>query len=159
MIRDAAESITPPPSSSPWWWLIPPVGYALQLRRRRAYLRRVMNVLTHAQMEQLVRFGNKATGWILISTGAGEQPRPAGACHAGLAAAGLPRAVLKARDARLSRPAQSLGRPGCLRISTTATISNTEPKVIRAYRTPCSLNELPIPTRNSTAARKTVIWT
>jgi hypothetical protein len=29
-----------------------------------------MDVLTSAQMEQLVRFGNKATGWILISLGA-----------------------------------------------------------------------------------------
>ncbi len=70
MIRDAAESAAPPPPFSRWWWLIPPAGYALQLRRRRAYQRSVMNVLTNAQLEQLVRFGNKAAGWILISTGA-----------------------------------------------------------------------------------------
>jgi hypothetical protein len=69
-IRDAADAAAKPPPFSRWWWLIPPVGYALQLRRSRAYRRSVMNILTHGQMEQLVRFGNKATGWILISLGA-----------------------------------------------------------------------------------------
>jgi hypothetical protein len=69
-IRHAADATAKPPPFSRWWWLIPPVGYALQLRRRRLYRRTVMHVLTSAQMEQLVRFGNKATGWILISSGA-----------------------------------------------------------------------------------------
>ena len=69
-IHDAADAAAQPPPLSLWWWLIPPVGYVLQLRRRRAYRRSVMDVLTSAQMEQLVRFGNKATGWTLISSGA-----------------------------------------------------------------------------------------
>src|ERR1700734_3407289 len=69
-IQKAADATTKPPPFSRWWWLIPPVGYALQLRRSRAYRHSVMDVLTSAQMEQLVRFGNKATGWILISVGA-----------------------------------------------------------------------------------------
>jgi hypothetical protein len=51
------------------------------------------------------------------------------------------------------------GRFGCRRISVSETISSTEPKMTRAYRTPVSLNELPMPTRNNTAARKTVIRT
>jgi hypothetical protein len=142
-IRDAADATAKPPPFSRWWWLIPPVGYALQIRRSRADRRGVMTVLTSAQMELLVRFGNKATGWILISLGAfpvaltetwtlrglrlasgglrpgrrghaaglcvvyggppetgrrphaaGEPVRPAGATHAGLAAAGPPGAVL-----------------------------------------------------------------
>jgi len=38
-------------------------------------------------------------------------------------------------------------------------ISSTEPKVIRANRALCSLNELPTPTRSRTAARKTVVRT
>ena len=66
------------------------------------------------------------------------------------------------REALLTTPrgaVQAGGSPGWRRISTTAKISKTEPNVIRAYRTPCSLNELPMPTRNSTAARNTVIWT
>jgi hypothetical protein len=69
-IRDAADATAKPPPFSRWWWLIPPVGYALQIRRSRADRRGVMTVLTSAQMELLVRFGNKATGWILISLGA-----------------------------------------------------------------------------------------
>lgn len=51
------------------------------------------------------------------------------------------------------------GGPGCRRISTIDRTSSTDPNVTRAYRTPGSWNELPMPTRNSTAARKTVIRT
>jgi hypothetical protein len=69
-IQKATDATAKPPPFSRWWWLIPPVGYALQLRRSRIYRHSVMDVLTSAQMEQLVRFGNKATGWILISVGA-----------------------------------------------------------------------------------------
>lgn len=69
-IQHAADVTAKPPPFSRWWWLIPPAGYALQVRRSRIYRRAVMDVLTAAQMEQLVRFGNKATGWILISMGA-----------------------------------------------------------------------------------------
>ena len=69
-IQKAADATTKPPTFSRWWWLIPPVGYALQVRRSRIYRRSVMDGLTSTQMEQLVRFGNKATGWILISVGA-----------------------------------------------------------------------------------------
>ena len=69
-IQHAADVTAKPPPFSRWWWLIPPAGYALQVRRSRIYRRAVMDVLTAAQMEQLVRFGNKATGWILISVGA-----------------------------------------------------------------------------------------
>jgi hypothetical protein len=69
-IQHAADVTAKPPLFSRWWWLIPPVGYTLQVRRSRVYRRSVMDVLTSAQMEQLVRFGNKATGWILISVGA-----------------------------------------------------------------------------------------
>jgi hypothetical protein len=69
-IRGAAQAIPGPPPFSRWWWLIPPVGYALGVRRRRAQRRELMHVLTPAQMGQLVRYANKSTGWILIASGA-----------------------------------------------------------------------------------------
>lgn len=69
-IRDAAQAVPGPPPISRWWWLIPPIGYALGVRRRRAQRRNLMHVLTPAQMEQLVRYANKSTGWILIASGA-----------------------------------------------------------------------------------------
>ena len=55
--------------------------------------------------------------------------------------------------------AQPDGRPGSRMISTIEMISSSVPKTISAYLTPGSLNELPMPTRNSTAARNTVIRT
>jgi hypothetical protein len=49
------------------------------------------------------------------------------------------------------------GGPGCCKISTIEKISSIVPNAISAYRTPHSRNELPIPARNSTAPRNTVI--
>jgi hypothetical protein len=69
-IQAASDSVAAPARPSGWWWLIPPVGYLLWLRGRREHRRTVMGALTPGQMEQLVRFGNKATAWIYISGGA-----------------------------------------------------------------------------------------
>ena len=49
------------------------------------------------------------------------------------------------------------GSPGWLRSNTAARMRISEPKVMSAYRTVYILNELPMPTRNRTAARKIVI--
>ena len=89
-IQHAADVTAKPPPFSRWWWLIPPVGYALQVRRSRIYRRSVMDVLTSTQMEQLVRFGNKV--------------RPAG-----LTTAGLPGAVLNGQAVRARRPREPGG--------------------------------------------------
>ena len=73
----------------------------------------------------------------------------------------LPRCCCRARKSKAREPSLSgwdqLGSPGSWRISTTARTSTAVPKVIRAYRIWCSLNVLPMPTRNRTAARNTVI--
>ena len=62
--------------------------------------------------------------------------------------------------ARAALPRQvQVGSPGCCKISTIERISSTEPNATNPYRTPFSLNELPMPTRNSIAARNTVIRT
>src|SRR5260370_37677854 len=49
------------------------------------------------------------------------------------------------------------GSAGWPRSNTAARMRLSEPKVISAYRTVYILNELPMPTRNRTAARKIVI--
>jgi hypothetical protein len=66
----AAKEQVEPPRVSAWWWLLPPVGYLLSRRQRRAYRRDVMTSLPRAQLEQLVRFSDKANGWIFIALGA-----------------------------------------------------------------------------------------
>jgi hypothetical protein len=69
-IQAASDNAAAPARPSGWWWLVPPVGYLRWLRTRREHRRTIMAMLTPAQMEQLVRFGNKATAWIYISGGA-----------------------------------------------------------------------------------------
>lgn len=72
--RDAIDatvaSITKPPRISWAWWLLPPVAYVKQQRRERAYRRSVMSALGQEQIEQTVRFLNKATGWMIVAAGA-----------------------------------------------------------------------------------------
>ena len=67
---DAAKNRVEVPRTSAWWWLLPPVGYVLSRRRHRAYRVSVMTSLTRKQLEQLVRFADKANGWIFIALGA-----------------------------------------------------------------------------------------
>ena len=55
---------------SPWWWLLPPVAYLLHRRRGRVYRQSVMEVLAPEHLEQIIRFGNKATGWLFVALGA-----------------------------------------------------------------------------------------
>jgi hypothetical protein len=66
----AVQKEAEPPRVSTWWWLLPPVGYLLSRRQYRAYRRDVMTSLTRSQREQLVRFTDKANGWIFIALGA-----------------------------------------------------------------------------------------
>jgi hypothetical protein len=70
VLAAASQQVDPPPRVSPWWWLLPPVAYLRQRRRARRYRQAVMAVLTSEQMEQLVRFTNKATGWVMVAAGA-----------------------------------------------------------------------------------------
>lgn len=57
------------PPVSPWWWLLPPVHWWLQRRRNRAFHKAVYHVLPARQREQLVRYFNKATGWLYVALG------------------------------------------------------------------------------------------
>ena len=66
----AKQSVAPPPAVSAWWWLLPPIGFVLHRRRDRQLRSAVMRALDARQVEQLVDFHNKATGWFLVAAGA-----------------------------------------------------------------------------------------
>lgn len=63
-------SVAPAPKISPWWWLLPPVAYVLRVRAVRAQRQAIMEALTPEQLEQMLGFINKATGWLIVASGA-----------------------------------------------------------------------------------------
>jgi hypothetical protein len=69
-MQAAYENAEAPESPSAWWWLLPPVGYVRWLRARRQHRQAALQLFTPLQMEQFVRFGNKATAWTYIAGGA-----------------------------------------------------------------------------------------
>ena len=64
------EGIDVPTRVSPWWWLLPPVAYILQQRQQRAHRQAVLDALGPEQLEQSVNFVNKASGWMIVASGA-----------------------------------------------------------------------------------------
>jgi hypothetical protein len=67
----AARAGLPEPARvSPLWWLVPPVGYWLHRRRDRDWRRQALTVLTAGQVDAVVRYVDKATGWLLVAGGA-----------------------------------------------------------------------------------------
>lgn len=68
-IRAAAKLITPPADISAWWWLLPPIKIVLERRRSKAYRRAFLTVLSAEDIEALVTFLNKATGWLFVAGG------------------------------------------------------------------------------------------
>ena len=66
----AVAGVTVPQRVSPWWWLLPPVAYILQWRQQRAYRAAVLAALGPEQLEQSVTFHNKASGWMIVASGA-----------------------------------------------------------------------------------------
>lgn len=69
-LMTAARSVDRPTGVSGWWWLLPPVGYVLHRRRDRAFRAAVLRALDARQVQQLVEFHNKATGWFFVAAGA-----------------------------------------------------------------------------------------
>lgn len=69
-IADLAKQVEPPPRLSPWWWLIPPVGYVLQVRRRRAWRQAAFDRMSGTLKRQFVSFTDKAAGWAMVAAGA-----------------------------------------------------------------------------------------
>lgn len=58
-----------PERVSAWWWLLPPVHYVLQRRRSRDFHRTVLSALRPDQIQVLVTYFNKATGWLFVGLG------------------------------------------------------------------------------------------
>jgi hypothetical protein len=59
-----------PARPSPLWWLLPPVGYLLQRRFQRRVREALLGAMTREQVERLIEFTDKATGWLLVAGGA-----------------------------------------------------------------------------------------
>ncbi len=69
-VEAAAAAVPQPPPISPWWWLVPPVGYLLSRRRSDRYRQAVMAAMSAEQMKGFLAFVNKATGWLMVASGA-----------------------------------------------------------------------------------------
>src|SRR5205807_1629039 len=65
-----ATTVDQPARISSWWWLLPPVGYVLNLRRRRAYRKAAFDAMSPTLRRQFVTFADKAAGWALVAAGA-----------------------------------------------------------------------------------------
>ncbi len=68
-IEAATAGVPRPQPISFLWWLLPPVAYLLQRRRSRQYRRASMDVLTVEQLDGLLTYIHKATGWLLVGGG------------------------------------------------------------------------------------------
>jgi hypothetical protein len=66
----ALDTTPAPPAISRWWLLLPPVGYALHVRRRRRWRHTLIGVLTRSELERLLHFGETATAWLFVASGA-----------------------------------------------------------------------------------------
>jgi hypothetical protein len=66
----ALDTTPAPPRISRWWLLLPPAAYALNLRRRRAWHRALIGVLTRSELERLMHFSETATAWLFVAAGA-----------------------------------------------------------------------------------------
>ncbi|THG31675.1 hypothetical protein [Naasia lichenicola] len=69
-ISAAYEAVPAPAPDSPWWWLVPPVAMWRRQRISRAHHEAMLKVMTEEQVTQLLRFGAKATGWLIVALGA-----------------------------------------------------------------------------------------
>ena len=65
-----ADAVDQPARISSWWWLLPPVGYVLNLRRRRVYRKAAFDAMSPTLRRQFVTFADKAAGWALVAAGA-----------------------------------------------------------------------------------------
>jgi hypothetical protein len=69
-MQRALDTTPAPEPISTWWLLLPPVAYALHVRRRRRWRRALVGVLTRGELERLVHFSETATAWLFVASGA-----------------------------------------------------------------------------------------
>jgi hypothetical protein len=68
-IAEVGGQVDAPPRVSRWWWLLPPVRYLLERRRRQEWRRAVMAALSPGEVEALITYIDKATGWLFVGLG------------------------------------------------------------------------------------------
>jgi hypothetical protein len=68
-IAEVSKQVPAPARISPWWWLLPPVRYVKERRRARRYRDAVMGAMRPDELEALVTYINKATGWLFVGLG------------------------------------------------------------------------------------------
>jgi hypothetical protein len=68
-IEQVTAGVPKPAPISGWWWLLPPVRFELGRRRSAEYRRRTMAAIGPEDMADLVRYLNKALGWLLVGLG------------------------------------------------------------------------------------------
>jgi hypothetical protein len=66
---EVTGQVPQPPSVTGWWWLLPPVRYLLERRRRRQWRDAVLAAMSPAEVEALVTYIDKATGWLFVGLG------------------------------------------------------------------------------------------
>ena len=65
----ASQTVDRSAPVSPWWWLVPPVKYFLEKRRSAAFRNDVLSALSVDEVSALVRYIDKAAGWLLVGAG------------------------------------------------------------------------------------------
>jgi len=68
-IKSARDTVIAPPKVSALWWFIPPIKLYLEHRRSSQYKRRHLETLSPEDLEALIAFTNKATGWFMVAAG------------------------------------------------------------------------------------------
>jgi hypothetical protein len=64
-----AATVPKPEPISAWWWLLPPVRFVLGRRRSTQHRRQMLAAISPDDVADLVRYLNKAFGWLLVGLG------------------------------------------------------------------------------------------
>ena len=64
-----SKGVSQGPPVSGWWWLFPPMKFVLERRRSEAFRRAVLERLGPRELESLLNYFNKATGWAAVGAG------------------------------------------------------------------------------------------
>ena len=69
-IHAVRQKIPVPPKVSPWWWVLPPVKVYLEHRISQQYRDQFIRALEADDVEAIMNFKSKATGWVIVASGA-----------------------------------------------------------------------------------------
>lgn len=70
-VFERARAVTEPAEHpSRWWLLIPPAAWLLRHRARQRWRERMLGELDAGQVESLMHFGDTASAWLFVGSGA-----------------------------------------------------------------------------------------